>query len=74
MPSVIDAGRVLTPLVQWDIQCRQLAFLGKVSMKDALIVEETIGGSLAIRRTFAFQRKEAKEIPVEIMVFRRNRQ
>jgi putative methylase len=68
----IDAGLVLAPVIYGIFNAGSRHFLERY-LEGRGIIEEIIGGLLPIRHTFSFHRKNIREIPVEIMVIRRDR-
>jgi putative methylase len=68
----IDAGLVLAPVIYGIFNAGSRHFLERY-LEDRAVIEEIIGGLLPIRRTFSFHKKDVREIPVEIMVIRRER-
>jgi putative methylase len=68
----IDAGLILAPVIYGIFNAGSRHFLERY-LDGRAVIEEIIGGLLPIRRTFSFHRKEFREIPVEIMVIRRER-
>jgi putative methylase len=67
----IDAGLVLAPVLYGIFNAGSRHFLERY-LDDRAVIEEIIGGLLPISRTFSFHKKDVREIPVEIMVIRRN--
>jgi putative methylase len=68
----IDAGLILAPVIYGIFNAGSRHFLERY-LEDRAVIEEIIGGLLPIRRTFSFHKKDVREIPVEIMVIRRER-
>jgi putative methylase len=68
----IDAGLELAPVIYGVFNAGSRHFLERY-LEGRGVIEEIISGSMTIKRTFAFHRKESREIPVEIMVIRRDR-
>jgi putative methylase len=68
----VDAGLVLAPVIYGIFNAGSRHFLERY-LEGRGVIEEVIGGLLPVRRSFSFHRKEVREIPVEIMVIRRNR-
>jgi putative methylase len=68
----IDAGLVLAPVIYGIFNAGSRHFLERY-LEGRGVIEEIIGGLLPIRRSFSFHRKDVREIPVEIMVIRRDR-
>jgi putative methylase len=68
----IDAGLILAPVIYGIFNAGSRHFLERY-LEDGAVIEEIIGGLLPIRRTFSFHKKDVREIPVEIMVIRRER-
>jgi putative methylase len=68
----IDAGLTLAPVIYGIFNAGSRHFLERY-LEDRAVIEEIIGGLLPIRRTFSFHKKDVREIPVEIMVIRRER-
>jgi putative methylase len=68
----IDTGLVLAPVIYGIFNAGSRHFLERY-LEGRGIIEEIVGGLLPIRRTFSFHRKDVREIPVEIMVIRRDR-
>jgi putative methylase len=68
----IDAGLILAPVIYGIFNAGSRHFLERY-LEDRAVIEEIIGGLLPIHRTFSFHRKDIREIPVEIMVIRRER-
>jgi putative methylase len=66
----IDAGLVLAPVIYGIFNAGSRHFLERY-LDGRAVIEEIIGGLLPIRRTFSFHKKDIREIPVEIMVIRR---
>jgi putative methylase len=66
----IDAGLLLAPVIYGIFNAGSRHFLERY-IEGRGVIEEVIGGLLTVRRTFAFHRKDVREIPVEIMVIRR---
>lgn len=67
----IDAGLVLAPVIYGIFNAGSRHFLERY-LEGRAVIEEIIGGLLPIRRSFSFHKKEVREIPVEIMVIRRD--
>ncbi len=68
----LDAAVTIAPVTYGIFNAGSRLFISSYLTGRAEIYE-VIGGLLPIRRTFAFHRKEIREIPVEIMVIRRVR-
>jgi putative methylase len=66
----IDAGLVLAPVIYGIFNAGSRHFLERY-LEGRAVIEEIIGGLLPIRRSFSFHTKDLREIPVEIMVIRR---
>lgn len=66
----IDTGLALAPVVYGIFNAGSRHFLERY-LEGRAVIEETIGGLLPIRRSFSFHREDVREIPVEIMVVRR---
>jgi putative methylase len=66
----IDAGLLIAPVIYGIFNAGSRHFLERY-LEGQGVIEEVIGGLLTVRRTFAFHRKDVREIPVEIMVIRR---
>jgi putative methylase len=68
----IDAGLVLAPVIYGIFNAGSRHFLERY-LDSRAVIEEIIGGLLPMRHTFSFHKKEVREIPVEIMVIRREK-
>jgi len=68
----IDSALVLAPVIYGIFNAGSRHFLERY-LDGRAVIEEIIGGLLPIRRTFSFHKKDIREIPVEIMVIRRER-
>jgi putative methylase len=68
----IDAGLLIAPVIYGIFNAGSRHFLERY-LEGRGGIEEVIGGLLPIRRSFSFHRRDVREIPVEIMVIRRDR-
>ena len=67
----IDTGLMIAPVIYGIFNAGSRHFLERY-LEGRAVIEETIGGVIPIHRTFTFHRKDVHEIPVEIMVIRRD--